>query len=80
VTLGEQHCRTPEEFKAWSQNLGHEDVLITFYSYGEVQQHRQDEIFQQLKQPRTSIVSNADEFAQAVIKAMAIHQMQQPGG
>ena len=25
--LGERLCRTPEEFKAWSQNLGHEQVL-----------------------------------------------------
>ena len=25
--LGEKLCRSPEEFKAWSQNLGHEGVL-----------------------------------------------------
>jgi hypothetical protein len=24
--LGERVCRTPEELKAWSQNLGHEDI------------------------------------------------------
>ncbi len=35
VRLGEIVCRTPEEFKAWSQNLGHEQVLTTFSSYGE---------------------------------------------
>ena len=34
--LGEELCNTPEEFKAWSQNLGHEDVLTTFTSYGVV--------------------------------------------
>ena len=28
-------CKTPEEYKAWSQNLGHEGVLTTFCSYGE---------------------------------------------
>jgi hypothetical protein len=28
--LGGQCCRTPEEYKAWSQNLGHEQVLTTF--------------------------------------------------
>lgn len=44
ATLGEQLCRTPEEFKAWSQNLGHENVLTTLTSYGSVAQHRQDEI------------------------------------
>ena len=36
VALGQERCRTPEEFKAWSQNLGHEGVLTTFTSYGEV--------------------------------------------
>ncbi|TNC66559.1 hypothetical protein [Rubellimicrobium roseum] len=25
---------SPEEMKAWSQNLGHSDVLTTFTSYG----------------------------------------------
>ena len=44
MLLGEKVCKGPEEFKAWSQNLGHEGVLTTFYSYGEVQQGRQAEI------------------------------------
>lgn len=44
VQLGEKVCRTPEEFKAWSQNLGHENVLTTFNSYGEVSCQRQGEI------------------------------------
>jgi hypothetical protein len=39
--LGERLCRTPEEFKAWSQNLGHEQVLTTFSSYGQVAAERQ---------------------------------------
>lgn len=42
--LGEQLCRTPEEFKAWSQNLGHEQVSTTLSSYGTVPRHRQGEI------------------------------------
>jgi integrase/recombinase XerD len=42
--LGEQVCLTPEEFKSWSQNLGHEQVLTTFSSYGSVPLHRQGEI------------------------------------
>jgi integrase len=41
VQLGETTCNTPEEFKAWSQNLGHEKVLTTFTSYGVVAAHRQ---------------------------------------
>ena len=42
--LGEQICKTPEDFKAWSQNLGHDQVLTTFTSYGTVSSHRQREI------------------------------------
>ncbi len=76
VKLGQKLCQTPEEFKSWSQNLGHEDVLTTLYSYGHVQQQRQGEIIQQLKQPRTSMIQNADEIAKALIKAMAAQQVQ----
>ncbi len=46
--LGERLCRTPEEFKAWSQNLGHEKVLTTFASYGQVATARQAEIIRDL--------------------------------
>ncbi|PPD14206.1 MAG: recombinase XerC [Methylobacterium sp.] len=42
--IGEKTCKTPEAFKAWSQNLGHEGVLTTFTSYGAVAPHRQAEI------------------------------------
>ncbi len=72
VTLGQQLCQTPEEFKSWSQNLGHEDVLTTLYSYGEVQQHRQGEIIQQLKMPRMSNANkqNVDDIARAVVRVM----------
>lgn len=35
---------SPEEMKAWSQNLGHADVLTTFTSYGTVPAHRQGEL------------------------------------
>ena len=35
---------TPEQMKAWSQNLGHSDVLVTFTSYGTVPTHLQGEL------------------------------------
>lgn len=35
---------TPEAMKAWSQNLGHADVLTSFTSYGAVPTHRQGEL------------------------------------
>jgi integrase len=42
--LGGRICKTPEEYKAWSQNLGHDQVLTTFSSYGDVSTYRQAEI------------------------------------
>ena len=48
VLLGGQVCKSPEEYKAWSQNLGHEHVLTTFSSYGDVGRHRQAEIIRAL--------------------------------
>lgn len=39
---------SPEQMKAWSQNLGHSDVLTTFTSYGNVPVHRQGELVQAL--------------------------------
>ena len=71
VRLGETTCRSPEEFKAWSQNLGHAGVLTTFYSYGEVQPSRQSEIFKALQSLRYNTEGqNVDELAAAVVRAM----------
>jgi hypothetical protein len=50
--LGERLCRSPEEWKAWSQNLGHESEATTFVGYGEVPSHRQSEIMRILAHPR----------------------------
>lgn len=50
--LGEQLCSSPEEFKAWSQNLGHEQVMTTLMSYGTVPKHRQAEIIAALGKPK----------------------------
>jgi integrase/recombinase XerD len=69
--LGETMCHTVEEFKAWSQNLGHDGVLTTLYSYGEVQGNRQGDIFQQFKEPRLDTASSdVVELAKALVKEM----------
>ncbi len=71
VRLGQTVCRTPEEFKAWSQNLGHEGVLTTFYSYGEVQESRQSEIFKSLGSSQQKESSaQVEEIAAAVLRQM----------
>jgi len=49
--LGMQICTTPEAVKAWSQNLGHEHVMTTFNSYGNVALDRQGEIIGGLGNP-----------------------------
>ena len=43
-----------EQFKAWSQNLGHEQCLTTFSSYGTLPPHRQAEIIRELASAPTS--------------------------
>jgi site-specific recombinase XerD len=47
--LSRHHCRTPEHYKAWSQNMGHDDVLTTFRSYGSVSPGRQVELMQRFR-------------------------------
>lgn len=54
--LGERLCRSPEEWKAWSQNLGHESEATTFVSYGHVPDHRQTEIMKAFSQPRCNVL------------------------
>jgi integrase len=70
VRLGEEVCKTPEDFKAWSQNLGHEKVLTTFVSYGEVGCQRQGEIIRGLAEPQQVMQSDANEIADAVFKRL----------
>ena len=74
--LGETLCQSPEEFKAWSQNLGHESVLTTLYSYGHVQEHRQREIMKQLRSLRTFNNQNAEDILREVYKAMGVNYRQ----
>lgn len=66
--LGEQVCQSPEEFKAWSQNLGHEQVLTTFVSYGKVSTDRQADIMRGIGRPKSSTQTTTDQIAEAVFK------------
>lgn len=66
VQVGEARCRTPEQFKAWSQNLGHEGVLTTFYSYGQVGHQRQGEIIQDLVKPQRTERAETQKMARAI--------------
>ncbi|MCL6684493.1 site-specific integrase [Sphingomonas alba] len=65
--LGEQLCKTPEQFKAWSQNLGHEQVSTTLTSYGAVPRHRQGQIILELALPN----DNDEEDLEALLQRVA---------
>ena len=70
VRLGQVVCQTPEEFKAWSQNLGHDKVLTTFLSYGQVEGFRQGEIIRGLATPQLSTPLDVIELAKALVREM----------
>ncbi len=73
VMFGEKAvCKTPEEFKAWSQNLGHEHVATTFTSYGAVPSYRQVDIFDHLRAVRGSAAPAAYGFdSETIAKVVA---------
>jgi len=70
VRLGQVVCNTPEEFKAWSQNLGHDKVLTTFLSYGQVESPRQGEIIRGLGRPQVAPQADVGELARALVREM----------
>jgi integrase len=51
--VGEQRAASAEDMKSWSQNLGHENMLTTFTSYGQVPPHRQKEVVLRMTEPVT---------------------------
>lgn len=71
TALGEKVCRTPEDFKAWGQNLGHEQVMTTFFSYGNVACTRQGEIIRTLAMPQEDVrATDASKIADEVFKRL----------
>ena len=74
--LGEQACKSPEEFKAWSQNLGHEQVLTTFMSYGKVAAERQAEIIRgiSMSKPSTQKTSRTQSSKSCGMQARAFQR------
>ena len=62
---------TPEQMKAWSQNLGHDRVLTTFTSYGTVPAHRQGELIRAAPKSQCGDEWTQDADVQAMLKAIA---------
>jgi integrase/recombinase XerD len=71
--LGQEVCQTPEEFKAWSQNLGHESVMTTFSSYGQVHDRRQAEIIRSLGKEKADGEGNT-ALVQEIAKLVSRHK------
>ena len=61
---------SPEAMKAWSQNLGHADVLTTFTSYGSVPAHRQGELIRAAGKPQPANDVLDDPNVRALIAAI----------
>jgi len=71
VQLGKTVCQTPEQFKAWSQNLGHDGVMTTFSRYGQVATRRQGEIVLGLNVEAANPAPNVRSFAREVAREMS---------
>jgi len=68
VRLGQKVCKSPEQYKAWSQNLGHEKVLTTLLIYGRIECHVQGEIIQNLAKPQQAVESHVLELAKVLAR------------
>lgn len=71
VQHGERVCATVEEFKAWSQNLGHDRVMTTLTSYGVVAPHRQAELIQRIGPDRGSAALDNRALLAALAERLA---------
>jgi integrase len=64
---------TPEAFKVWSQNLGHDSPLTTLNSYGYVTPERQADILTGLRHPKTTAYAEdtmADRIAERLFNRL----------
>jgi hypothetical protein len=76
--IGQRRCRTPEDMKAWSQNLGHSTIETTMMSYGEVSADRQAELITAMGEPHEQhLTPEAEAIAEAVARKLATTRMSQ---
>ncbi len=70
VQLAYQLNLGPEYFKAWSQNLGHDGILTTFSSYGQVSSERQADLIRDAANDKTSDKLALDDNVMEQLAAM----------
>lgn len=63
-------CRTAEEIKAMSQNLGHENVSTTLMTYGTLDQFRVSEILSKIDFSPTSAEGEEAEIIEDVVRKL----------
>jgi integrase/recombinase XerD len=64
---------TLEEAKAWSQNLGHDDLLTTLNSYGQIARERQGELIAKLGNRK--VAEGIDEMTPAKLSALLTEKL-----
>ncbi|MDZ4723377.1 MAG: site-specific integrase [candidate division Zixibacteria bacterium] len=81
VQLGQRMCKSFEQMKAWSQNLGHESLDTTARSYGTIDTYSQGEIIGKLwanNDINPQKPSDADLIAEMLIAKMVARGLLRP--
>jgi integrase len=74
VNLAQRVCTTPEEFKVFSQVLGHEEPLTTWRSYGYIEPQRQAQVMADLRSRTGKQKSKiSDEMVGAIVAVLEKH-------
>ncbi|MXO66584.1 tyrosine-type recombinase/integrase [Altericroceibacterium endophyticum] len=73
TTLGERICTTVEEMKAWSQNVGHNNVMTTLMNYGAVPATKQAELIRGMADRQSSTDEEA-KLAAEIASLMRKHR------
>jgi integrase len=78
--LGFTRCRTIEEMKAWSQNLGHKSLETTMTSYGTLSEERKCQLIDGLKHREASedlksMIDDADSETQELVRLFLLKMM-----
>jgi hypothetical protein len=72
MTLAYELNLGPRDLKAWSQNLGHESVLTTLGSYGELSPREQAETMRRLGMRRAESLSTKPDLADLLRQAVSL--------
>lgn len=68
VHIALRYCRTPEEMKAISQNLGHEYVGTTMMTYGNLDEYRVAEVVKKIDFSKRSSNTDKDNLIDEIVK------------